>query len=83
MTAGVSPCIVVNKTMTMEISNPKTRARIFSFFSPGFSVGAMLGTFIGGELSHPYDRLPRLLGGGLEFFRRWPYALPCLVNGAL
>ena len=67
----------------MEVSNPKTRARIFAVFSPGFSAGAMLGTFIGGELSHPYDRLPWLLGGGVRFFRQWPYALPCLFDGAL
>ena len=39
----------------------------------------MLGAFIGGELAHPYGRLPWWLGGTSEFWRRWPYALPCVV----
>jgi hypothetical protein len=52
-------------------------------FSPSFSVGAMVGSFMGGELSHPYGRLPWWLGGTVELFKEWPYALPCICTGAM
>ncbi|KAK8846588.1 hypothetical protein IAR55_005674 [Kwoniella newhampshirensis] len=37
----------------------------------------------GWELSNPYLRLLRWLGGGVEFLWGYPYALPCLVTSAL
>ncbi|CAD6573943.1 MAG: hypothetical protein TREMPRED_000968 [Tremellales sp. Tagirdzhanova-0007] len=76
---GLNPCGVIVKILASEISSPENRAKVFSIFSPSFSVGIMLGAFIGGELAHPYGRLPWWLGGTSEFWRRWPYALPCVV----
>ena len=80
---GLAPCGVIVKIMASEISNPMNRAKIFSIFSPSFSVGIMLGTFMGGELAHPYGRLPSWLGGTSEFWRRWPFALPCVVSAGV
>jgi len=80
---GLNPCGVIVKIMASEISTPANRARVFSIFSPSFSVGLMLGTFMGGELAHPYGRLPWWLGGTSEFWRRWPYGLPTTVSAGL
>ena len=37
-----------------------------------------LGSVIGGSLSHPVERFPRLFGGN-EFLCRYPYFLPCAI----
>ena len=73
---GLGPCGVLNKILASEISNASNRSRIFAIFSPAFSMGMLLGTFMGGQLAHPYGRLPSWLGGANEFWRQWPYALP-------
>lgn len=83
MAVGLTPLGVVGKVMVSEISTPATRARIFSVFSPSFAVGAMIGSFMGGELSHPYGRLPWWLCGTVELFKDWPYALPCIGTGIM
>ncbi|RXK37787.1 hypothetical protein M231_04943 [Tremella mesenterica] len=77
---GMNPCGVLNKIIASEISNPVNRDKIFAIFSPAFATGTMIGTLIGGELAHPYGRLPHLLGGSSEFWKEWPYALPCVVT---
>jgi hypothetical protein len=43
----------------------------------------LFGTFLGGELAHPYGRLPSWLGGASEFWRRHPFALPCILVGVI
>lgn len=82
-TVGIIPVGVVGKTMVTEISHPENRVQVFSLYSPGFSMGGMIGTFLGGELAKPYGRLPGWLGGQSTFLRDWPYALPCLVVFAM
>lgn len=69
--------------MAAELSHPSNRAQIFSILSPAFSIGMVMGTFLGGELAHPFNRLPTFLGGSSEFLHQHPYALPCLLVGAL
>ena len=34
--------------------------------------------FIGGGLSHPYERFPRAFGWS-KFWKEYPYALPCFT----
>lgn len=79
MTVGVIPVGVVGRAMVTEISNSQNRVKVFALYSPSFSMGGMIGTFIGGELAKPYGRLPSWLGGESVFFREYPYALPCMV----
>nr|XP_031864320.1 uncharacterized protein CI109_000233 [Kwoniella shandongensis]KAA5531392.1 hypothetical protein CI109_000233 [Kwoniella shandongensis] len=78
--AGLNPAQTINRVILAEISDPSNRARIYAITDPAFIVGVVMGTTIGGELSSPYHRLPRWLGGEAEFFRDYPYALPCLVT---
>ena len=74
---GLNPGGVLVKTSAAELAHPTNRDRIFSVMSPSFSLGFLLGTFLGGELAHPFGRMPWWLGGASEIWRRWPYALPC------
>lgn len=80
---GINPIGVVGKIFASEICHPGNRAKVFSIFSPGFSMGAMVGTFLGGELAHPYGRMPWWLGGTTELWKRWPYGLPCVVTAGM
>ncbi|RXK37788.1 hypothetical protein M231_04944 [Tremella mesenterica] len=80
---GLNPSGLLNKLLASEISTPYNRDAIFAVHSPSFATGYTIGTLIGGELTHPFGRLPGFLGGNNEFWRRWPYALPCCVNGGL
>jgi MFS family permease len=77
---GLNPIGVIGKTYSSEISTPENRTKLFSIFSPSFYIGIMAGTFLGGELAKPYGRMPGWLGGQSEFYRTWPYALPCLTS---
>lgn len=52
---------------------------MFSILSPAFGIGFLISTFLGGELAHPYGRLPWYLGGTVELYRDHPYVLPCFV----
>jgi predicted MFS family arabinose efflux permease len=83
VTVGLNSGGVVTKIMAAELSHTSNRARIFSILSPSFSIGMVMGTFLGGVLAHPFGRLPSFLGGSSPFWHRHPYALPCVVVGAL
>jgi MFS family permease len=80
---GLNPIGVIGKIYASEISTPQNRTRLFAIFSPSFSIGIMVGTFLGGDLAKPYGRLPGWLGGKNEFWRDWPYALPCLTSAGM
>lgn len=43
---------------------------------------SQLGPIIGGSLSRPAERFPRLFGN-IQFFKNYPYFLPCAVSAAL
>ncbi|WVQ84325.1 hypothetical protein IAT38_006477 [Cryptococcus sp. DSM 104549] len=76
---GLTPGAVLSKTVAAELCHPTNRARIFSIHGPSFSVGVMVGSLLGGQLAHPSGRVPWWLGGELEVWREWPYAMPCLA----
>jgi len=44
-----------------------------------FSIGAMIGPFIGGTLAQPYDRFPAFHH---VFWEEYPYFLPCAVSAS-
>lgn len=76
---GLTSVGVLVKICANELAYPSTRTRIFSTLSPAFGLGFLVGTFLGGELTHPYGRLPWWLGGTTSLFKDHPYALPCLT----
>ncbi|WWD03556.1 hypothetical protein V865_001609 [Kwoniella europaea PYCC6329] len=83
MCVGLNPTPVLSKILITELTHPSNRGFIFSIYSPIFNTGYLLGHLIGGWLANPYGRLPSWMGGDSAFFKRWPYALPCLVNAFL
>lgn len=83
MVVGLNPVGVLSRTMVSEMTNPLNRSRVFAIMAPSYAVGAMIGAFAGGEFAHPYGRLPWWLGGNVDLWRRWPYALPCMICGAM
>nr|XP_018260991.1 uncharacterized protein I303_06708 [Kwoniella dejecticola CBS 10117]OBR83149.1 hypothetical protein I303_06708 [Kwoniella dejecticola CBS 10117] len=83
---GLNPGPVLSRTMFTELSHPTNRSFIFSFWGPLYSLGTVFGTFLGGLLAEPYDKVPWFLGGEAQIWRDWPYALPgviCSVLGIL
>ena len=80
MIVGLNPVGALSRVIIAESSTKTNRARAFAIFAPVFSVGMMIGQLIGGELSQPYGRLPWWLGGTYELWRKWPFALPCVVT---
>ncbi|KDR66566.1 hypothetical protein GALMADRAFT_147793 [Galerina marginata CBS 339.88] len=67
----------VSKNVVGELTDFTNRSRAFSFFLVFTTAGGALGLSIGGELVKPHERFPSVFGG--EFWKQYPYFLPCLV----
>ncbi|EJU02927.1 MFS general substrate transporter [Dacryopinax primogenitus] len=74
--------LVTVRTMVTENSTSKTQARAFSFFDFTGNLGIFVGSLLGGVLAEPALQYPSLFGS-IALFKRYPYLLPCIVNGAL
>ncbi|WVW86065.1 hypothetical protein I302_108104 [Kwoniella bestiolae CBS 10118] len=80
---GLNPTPVLSRIYITELSHPTNREYIFSIYSPIFNFGHLFGLLLGSWSSNLYGRLPVWMGGESTFLKRWPYALPCLVNAGL
>ncbi|KAF4510268.1 hypothetical protein G6O67_002169 [Ophiocordyceps sinensis] len=71
--------VAIIRTIVAEIVPEKElRPRAFSIMPLVWSLGAVLGPAFGGFLAQPARKYPDLFGN-VEFFKRFPYALPNLV----
>ncbi|CAG8557427.1 1999_t:CDS:10 [Ambispora gerdemannii] len=70
----------VAKSMLGEITDSTNKASAFSLFGLTWGLGCIRPT-IGGYLSHPADHFPSIFGN--EFWRYYPYLLPCLVASSV
>ncbi|KIJ65124.1 hypothetical protein HYDPIDRAFT_111019 [Hydnomerulius pinastri MD-312] len=70
--------IGVMRSMIAEITDSTNVAEAFAYLPFTWSAGTTLGPLIGGSLSHPAERFPSLFGN-LDFFKEYPYFLPCAV----
>ncbi|KAF7368882.1 MFS general substrate transporter [Mycena venus] len=68
----------VIKSMMGELSDSSNIAQVMSLMPVVWSTGATVGPIIGGLLANPYDQFPNTFGR-FEFWRTYPYALPCFV----
>ncbi len=76
---GLTSVGVLVKICANDLAHPR-RGHGFSLpCLPHSAWGFLVGTFLGGELTHPFGRLPWWLGGTSTLFRDHPYALPCLA----
>lgn len=64
-------------SMMAELTNETNAARGFSMLPMSFSLGYAIGPFIGGMLSRPQDRWPRVFSHA--FWGEYPYFLPCFA----
>ncbi|KAI9443969.1 MFS general substrate transporter [Lactarius indigo] len=70
----------VVKSMVAELTDETNVARGFSMLPMIWSLGYVVGPFIGGMLSRPQDRWPHAFSH--HFWAEYPYFLPCLVTAA-
>ncbi|KAH9039468.1 MFS general substrate transporter [Lactarius deliciosus] len=70
----------VVKSMMSELTDETNVARGFSMLPMTWSLGYVIGPFIGGMLSRPQDRWPRFFSH--PFWTEYPYSLPCFVAAA-
>ncbi|KAG5643880.1 hypothetical protein DXG03_009510 [Asterophora parasitica] len=70
--------IGVTKSVMAEITDATNAAQAFSFLPVAWSIGSTLGPLIGGAFTAPATRWPSVLGH-VQFFKDYPYFLPCFV----
>ncbi|KAG5642027.1 hypothetical protein DXG03_003774 [Asterophora parasitica] len=70
--------IGVIKSMMVELTDSTNIAQAYAYMPIAWSTGGALGPIIGGSLSRPAQRFPKLFGQN-EFLKTYPYFLPCAV----
>lgn len=71
----------VIKSMMGELTDSTNVAQGMALMPVVWSTGAVVGPLLGGWLSNPYERFPSTFGR-FEFWKTYPYALPCFVVAA-
>ncbi|OAX35122.1 MFS multidrug-resistance DHA1 sub-family [Rhizopogon vinicolor AM-OR11-026] len=66
----------VIKSMTIDITDSTNIAQAYGYIPIPWMLGNTLGLLIGGSLSRPADRFPRLFGQS-TFLKTYPYFLAC------
>jgi MFS family permease len=66
----------VIKSMMGELTDSSNIAQGMALMPVVWSTGATVGPILGGMLSNPYERFPNTFGR-FEFWKTYPYALPC------
>ncbi|KAF8150913.1 major facilitator superfamily domain-containing protein [Crassisporium funariophilum] len=69
--------IGVMKSVMGELTDSTNRAEGFALMPVVWGFGATMGPLIGGSLSHPHERFPKVFSG--SFWKEYPYFLPCLA----
>ncbi|KAF8813393.1 major facilitator superfamily transporter [Phlegmacium glaucopus] len=70
--------IGVMKSVMGELTDSTNRAEGYALLPAIWGFGATIGPLIGGSLSHPHERFPKVFSGSL--WKDYPYFLPCLVS---
>jgi MFS family permease len=66
------------RVMASELADKDSETYIFNWIVMAYRIGQIIGQPVGGILAHPEVGFPKLFGG--EFWRAYPYALPCFVG---
>ncbi|KAM0328113.1 hypothetical protein ACHAQA_005516 [Verticillium albo-atrum] len=75
--------IGVIQTMVGEmVKKPEHEPRAYSVMPFVWSIGTILGPFVGGTMADPHDTWPNTFPAG-SLFHRYPYLLPNLICAAL
>ncbi|KAJ8688845.1 hypothetical protein PTI98_013590 [Pleurotus ostreatus] len=65
--------------MMAEMTDSSNISQAYAWVPISWSTGCTLAPLIGGSLSHPAERFPRLFGRS-RFLREYPYFLPCGIS---
>ncbi|KAG9049772.1 hypothetical protein FS837_009188 [Tulasnella sp. UAMH 9824] len=79
---ALGPNITIIYSILSDITDESNRAKVMPLNEVTWQIGAFLGSFIGGMLSHPAERYPKLFGS-IALLRDWPFLLPSLASGML
>lgn len=66
------------KSMIAEFTDSTNVAQAFSYMPLSWSTGSTVGPLIGGALSKPHERFPKLFGNSV-FMKTYPYFLACSI----
>ncbi|KAF4604463.1 hypothetical protein EYR40_003237 [Pleurotus pulmonarius] len=72
--------IGVMKSMMAEMTDSSNISQAYAWVPISWSTGCTLAPLIGGSLSHPAERFPRLFGRS-KILLEYPYFLPCAISG--
>ncbi|KAF8337854.1 member of major facilitator superfamily multidrug-resistance, DHA1 sub-family [Amanita rubescens] len=75
---GLNGTYGLTRSMLAEMVDPADIARAFAYSDLAWYVAGTIGAKIGGSLSRPVEQFPGLFGSS-EFFKEYPYFLPCAV----
>jgi hypothetical protein len=73
---------ILRTTVAEMVPQKSLQPRAFSLLPLVWQIGSIVGPVLGGALASPATKLPELFGKN-EFLRKFPFALPNLVNGVV
>lgn len=73
---------ILRTTVAEMVPQRSLQPRAFSLLPLVWQIGSIVGPVLGGALASPVTKLPGLFGEN-KFLRRFPFALPNLVNGVV
>ncbi|KAG8895641.1 hypothetical protein FRC01_012271, partial [Tulasnella sp. 417] len=82
MGGAFSGIVVVVQSIISEITDKTNQAQAFPLIGTTWCIGAILGPLIGGTLSHPAERYPKIFGN-YDFLKDRPYFLPCFISSLI
>ncbi|PFH46778.1 hypothetical protein AMATHDRAFT_153861 [Amanita thiersii Skay4041] len=71
---GVMKCVIG------EITDSTNRAEGLAFLPVIWALGTTVGPLVGGSLSRPQERFPKVFGN--RFWKEYPYFLPCVATAS-
>ena len=77
ITGLLAGTIPITKAMIRDLSDDSNIAILFSYFTSGSGLAAVIGPLIGGYFSHPADKFSLL---NSTFFQDFPYFLPQFIQ---
>ncbi|KAL7411367.1 major facilitator superfamily domain-containing protein [Mrakia frigida] len=74
--------VVAVKASLGEITDETNQGVAFPVYGLTWVIGTVIGSTIGGYLSHPAERIPSLFGESI-FLKEYPFFLPCGLSGCI
>jgi MFS family permease len=73
---------ILRTTVAEMVPQKVLQPKAFAVLPLVWSIGSIVGPILGGALASPATKLPHMFGSN-KFFKKFPFALPNLVNGVI